>query len=376
MPHIDPAAPASLLERLPEEWEQLLRGWGQPRYRALQIFHWIYQRGVVEPERMSDLPASLRERLAVAGLGPAMSVVEDQKAVDGTRKLLVEMTDGRRVETVLIPRGCVAPDDIYAVAEEPGVSGAYTQCVSSQVGCAMGCSFCASGIAGLKRQMTAGEIVSQVLLGRACLGEDSRLSGVVFMGMGEPLHNYPAVARTLRILNHPEGIGMSLRRVTVSTSGLVPEIDRLAEDFGGHVQLAVSVHSADEAARSEIMPINRKHSLASLLAALSRYPMPRKRPITVEYTLIAGVNDSLEAAERLVKALRALPVKVNLIPMNEVEGSALTAPDATTVDAFQRVLASHRIPTFVRRRKGHDIAAACGQLALRDEPRKIRLRPR
>lgn len=382
------ATPAGLLERLPAEWEELLKGWGEPRYRAGQIFQWIHRRGVFDPAQMTNLPARLRDKLAEEGLQAPMSVVDDRLSTDGTRKLLVEMCDGRRVETVLIPRGSVDADDIYAPLPEDGASddergaGAeavaarsslVTQCISSQVGCAMGCAFCASGVAGLKRQMTAGEIYGQLLLGRALLPEGSRQGGVVFMGMGEPLHNYPAVQRALALIAEPAGFGMSLRRVTVSTSGLVPEIERLASDFGGRVRLAVSVHASDGETRSKIMPINKRYPLSELLDALHRYPVPGLGRITIEYTLIRDINDSEAQARALSQGLEGLPVKVNLIPMNPVDDTPFEAPSEKRVTAFQRVLRARGVDTFVRRRKGDDIAAACGQLALHGEARKVRL---
>jgi 23S rRNA (adenine2503-C2)-methyltransferase len=371
-------APAQCLaEQLPHEWEDVLRAWGEPRYRALQIFRWIQQRGVLDPTLMSDLPKRLRDRLAQEGLGVVASAAETHSSLDGTKKLVVEFIDGKRIETVLIPRGSVAAEDIYAVVDdEPGApppaASELTQCVSSQVGCAMGCVFCASGIAGLKRQMTAAEIVSQVALGRAALEDGSRLAGLVFMGMGEPLHNYNAVVRAITLLSHPEGIGMSLRRMTVSTSGLVPEIDRLARDFSGQVQLAVSVHAADTNTRSRLMPINKKYPLPELIAAVRRYPVPRRRRLTIEYTLVRDMNDSREAAQRLANLLQGLRAKVNLIPMNSVDDSVLSAPDDTVVDMFQNVLREAGIDTFVRRRRGDDIAAACGQLALRGVERTVK----
>ena len=371
-------APAqNLAEQLPEEWEALLGAWSEPRYRALQIFRWIHQRGVLNPAQMTDLPKRLRDRLAQEGLTPLAAASETLASADGTKKLLVELADGKRIETVLIPRASVAAEDIYAVDDdEPGAPAPsaeeVTQCVSSQVGCAMGCAFCASGLAGLKRQMSAAEIVAQVLLGRAALAGSARLSGLVFMGMGEPLHNYEALSRAIALLSHPEGFGMALRRMTVSTSGLVPEIDRLARDFSGQVQLAVSVHASDTDTRTRLMPINKKHPLPELIAAIRRYPLPRRRRLTIEYTLVRGVNDSQAAATRLAELLRGLRAKVNLIPMNPVPDAGLSAPDDDVVDAFQRVLREAGIDTFLRRRRGDDIAAACGQLALHGAERKVR----
>jgi 23S rRNA (adenine2503-C2)-methyltransferase len=371
-------APAqNLIEQLPHEWEAVLRNWGEPRYRALQIFRWIHQRGVMDASLMSDLPKRLRERLVQEGLVPIASTAEAHTSSDGTKKLVVEFSDGARIETVLIPRGSVADEDIYAVHDDelgapPPAATELTQCVSSQVGCAQGCVFCASGIAGLKRHMSAAEIVSQVLLGRAAAAETARLSGLVFMGMGEPLHNYDAVVRAITLLSHPEGLGMSLRRMTVSTSGLVPQIDRLARDFAGQIQLAVSVHAADTDTRTRLMPINKKYPLPELIAAIRRYPVPRRRRLTIEYTLVRGMNDSRESAQRLADLLRGLRAKVNLIPMNSVDDTVLSAPDEATVEAFQNVLREAGIDTFLRRRRGDDIAAACGQLALRGAERKVK----
>jgi 23S rRNA (adenine2503-C2)-methyltransferase len=256
-----------------------------------------------------------------------------------------------------------------------GPSVRVTQCISTQVGCAMGCTFCASGVAGLKRHLGPEEIVAQVLVGRAQLAEGEALRNVVYMGMGEPLHNYEATARSLRLLTHPEGIGLSSRRVTVSTSGLVPEIARLGADFGGQIGLAISLHAADDATRSALMPINRKYPLDRLMEALRAYPLPRRRRITIEYTLVAGQNDDPAEARRLARLLRGLPVKINLIPMNPIAASALGPPPADRVAAFQEVLTSAGYSCFVRRRRGDDVAAACGQLALLGAAPKVRRGP-
>ncbi|MFO0695568.1 MAG: 23S rRNA (adenine(2503)-C(2))-methyltransferase RlmN [Polyangiales bacterium] len=365
------APPQHPLERLPEEWAAVVRAWGEPAYRGKQIFQWIHARGVWDPEQMTDLPKALRAKLAEEGLGLPLEVAECRPASDGTRKMLVRLGDGKDVETVLIPqltRGAT-PDVDESDTEEDANAGlvpgdVVTQCISSQVGCAMGCVFCASGVAGLKRHMSAAEIVSQVLLGRRYLVGNERIRNVVLMGMGEPLHNYENVARVLVLLTHPEGIALSTRRVTLSTSGLVPMIDRLGADFGGQVALAISLHAVDDERRSAIMPVNRKHPLDELVACLRRYPLPKRRRITIEYTLISGVNDRLEDADRLVSLLRGVPVKVNLIPMNPVKDSALAAPAWERVDAFQRRLYDRGVACFVRKQRGEDIDAACGQLAL------------
>lgn len=363
--------PAGPLERLPEEWAEVMVRMGQPRYRGLQVFRWIHQRGVLDPEQMSDLPKSLREKLAEEGLKAPLTVASEHLSEDTTRKLLLRLEDQRDIESVLIPQRVHTDADVVSLDEEDEAheprEALFTQCVSTQVGCAMGCVFCASGQAGLKRNLSAGEIVGQLLLGRKQLAEGERLRNVVLMGMGEPLANYDAVARALVLMTHPDGLNLSRRRVTLSTSGLVPQIDRLGAEFGGQVQLAVSLHQVDNERRSALMPINKKYPLEELLAALRRYPLPKRRRITIEYTLVQGQNDSLADAKKLAALMRGLRVKVNLIPMNPIEASALGPSSWDTVDRFQQVLIDSGIATFVRRRKGSDIAAACGQLALKGE---------
>ncbi len=305
------------------------------------------------------------------------------------------MHDGATVETVLIPSvtggpnglpSPVEPDADAAAAvedeDEPPADEAQgpqktrvTQCISTQVGCAMGCVFCASGVAGLKRQMTSEEIVAQVLIGRSRLEPGEELKNVVLMGMGEPLHNYAATSRALRLLTHPEGIALSNRRVTVSTSGLVPEIAKLGEDFGGQIGLAISLHAADNETRSALMPINRKYPLEKLMAALRAYPLPKRRRITIEYTLIAGKNDTVAEAKKVAKLLRNMSVKINLIPVNPIEARSYGPPDMDGVLQFQKVLCDAGYPCFIRRRRGDDVSAACGQLALLGAKPKVRVRP-
>ena len=342
-------APSHPVARLPAEWEERVVAWGEPAYRGKQIFDWIHRQGVLDPDEMSNLPKALRECLKEEGVGWPITIVSAHESADQTKKLLVGMPDGEKVETVLIP--------------QLGDERIVTQCISSQVGCAMGCVFCASGVAGLKRQMTDAEIVAQVLLGRRELRPDQRIRNVVFMGMGEPLHNYDAVARSLVLLTHPDGIDLSKRRVTVSTSGLVKQIDRLGKDFNGQVQLAISLHAVRDEDRSKIMPVNRKHGLGELTDALRRYPMPKRGRITIEYTLIKGVNDSVQDANGMVELLRGIPVKVNLIPMNPISASDLQAPDSSHVARFQEQLTRRGLSVFIRKTRGDDVAAACGQLA-------------
>jgi 23S rRNA (adenine2503-C2)-methyltransferase len=228
----------------------------------------------------------------------------------------------------------------------------------------MGCIFCASGVAGLKRHLGAHEIVAQVILGRRVLEGREEVRNIVLMGMGEPLHNYESTARALRLLTHPMGMNLSPRRITVSTSGLVPEIARLGKDFAGQIGLAISLHAADDDTRSRLMPVNRKYPLGELMAALRTYPLPKRRRIFIEYTLVAGKNDDLAEAKKVARLLRDVPVKINLIPMNPIEASSLGAPAMDRVYAFQQVLIDEGYTCFVRKRRGDDVAAACGQLAL------------
>ncbi len=374
-PPLEP--PDSALARLPEEWAEAMLRLGEPRYRGMQVFRWIHQRGVLDPEQMSDLPKALRAKLVAEGLSDPLSLVKEHLSEDTTRKLLIKLHDGKEIESVLIPQRIQSEADVVQLDEEDLAeekqTALFTECISTQVGCAQGCVFCASGQAGLKRNLTVSEIVAQVIMGRRRLGENERLRNVVLMGMGEPLANYDNVARALVLMTHPDGLALSRRRVTLSTSGLVPQIDRLGRDFGGQVQLAVSLHQVDNERRSALMPINRKHPIEELLAALRRYPMPKRRRITIEYTLVQGQNDSVADARSLARLLRGIPVKVNLIPMNTIDASTLGPSDWTTVDAFQQSLIDSGVATFVRRRKGNDIAAACGQLALHGEKlRKVK----
>ncbi|HTJ82668.1 MAG TPA: 23S rRNA (adenine(2503)-C(2))-methyltransferase RlmN [Polyangiaceae bacterium] len=383
--------------RTPDEWREALAALGARAFRAREVFQWIHKRGVLEPSAMTSLDASLRAKI-FEGAESVGAVEHVHRSSDDTRKAVLSMKDGARIETVLIPRvsgpkkfegglpgrstGAEDDDepdaDVAAIDEpddEPELAGQktrVTQCISTQVGCAMGCVFCASGVAGLKRHLGAEEIVGQILLGRTLLDEGEELRNVVFMGMGEPLHNYAATKRALELMTHPEGIGLSKRRVTVSTSGLVPEIDRLGEDFAGQIGLAISLHAADDETRGALMPINKKYPLAELVAALRRYPLPKRRRITIEYTLVLGKNDDRAEAKKLATLLRGIPVKINLIPMNPIELSSLGPPDGARVEAFQSVLIEAGYSCFVRRRRGDDVAAACGQLALSGAKPKVR----
>lgn len=363
------------IARTLEEWNAALAELGERPYRAKQVFRWIHVKGELDPKNMTDLPADLREKLAV---DPATlpKVVEVHRSADHTRKLLLELEGGARVECVLIRMTRDVDADVAAGddAEEDETPSdepedqpkeRVTLCISTQFGCAMGCVFCASGQSGLMRGLLAHEIIAQVLLSKRYLDPNEHLRNIVYMGMGEPLHHYDQTERSLRLLMHPDGLHIGPRRITVSTVGLIPGLQKLGEDFGGKIGLAVSLHAPDDETRDRIVPMNKRFPVGELIAALRRYPLPKRRRITIEYTLIDGINDSVAHAQRLVRVLGRLPVKVNLIPMNAIEASSLHAPKRERVQAFKDTLARAGVATFLRIRRGDDVSAACGQLALR-----------
>ncbi|MBI5015896.1 MAG: 23S rRNA (adenine(2503)-C(2))-methyltransferase RlmN [Deltaproteobacteria bacterium] len=323
--------------------EGFFQGFGERPFRARQVMHWLYKRGVTDFEAMTDLGRAVRQELGRRARLDLPAIAAEQVSVDGTRKLLVELGDGERVETVLIP-------------DEDRL----TQCVSSQVGCAMACAFCRTGASGLRRNLTAGEIVGQVVLGQSLVPPGSRVTNVVFMGMGEPLHNLENVVRAFRILSSDDGLNITRRRLTVSTCGLADAVRRLPADV--LPSLAVSLNATTDEVRSRIMPVNRRHPIAELLGVLRDRPLPPRCRYTIEYVLLGGVNDSLEDARRLVRLLSKLRCKVNLIPYNPHRESAFAAPEPERVEAFQQHLLGKGFTTVVRKSRGQDILAACGQL--------------
>ncbi|HVB39251.1 MAG TPA: 23S rRNA (adenine(2503)-C(2))-methyltransferase RlmN [Vicinamibacterales bacterium] len=326
------------------ELEAALEARGHARFRARQIFRWIYRRGVADFGAMTDLPQALRDTLAAEFLVGTPRRVGHERSSDGTEKFLFELADGRRIESVFIP-------------DTP----AMTFCVSTQVGCAMGCAFCLTAKMGLVRHLTAGEIVGQVRLLADALGLRNQTFNIVLMGMGEPLHNYDHTMKALRILADPHGFALPPRRVTLSTVGLVPAIERLATE-PLMPNLAVSLHAATESLRAEIVPVSRKYSVREIIDACRRLPLQKRRRITFEYVLLAGVNDSPDEAARLARLLGGLRAKVNLIPLNAASGIPFERPSDEAVDRFARVLAERQIPVSVRKSRGRDIRAACGQL--------------
>ncbi|MEA3213491.1 MAG: rRNA (adenine2503-C2)-methyltransferase [Chthoniobacter sp.] len=333
-----------------DEIEARLAAAGQPKYRARQVAQWLYEKRARSFAAMTDLPAALRAQLAEDLLFDEIESVRVLGSSDTTRKYLFRLADGALIETVLIP----ASPALYG---EP--SDRRTLCISTQVGCAYGCKFCASGLDGWSRNLGADEIVNQFLRVEELSGE--KINNLVFMGMGEPLANFANVMRAIAIINAPWGIGLGARHITLSTSGLAPQIRELA-DQPLQVRLAISLHGATDEVRQQIMPVNRKYPLAVLLEACAYYAARKKQRLTFEYILIEGVNDRIEDAAALVRVARKVQAKVNCIPYNSVEGLTWQRPSEARQDAFMAVLENARIPATLRREKGHDIAAACGQL--------------
>ena len=327
----------------------MLRAWlaaqGEPAYRTTQILSWVYRRQTTSFAAMSDVPQALRAALEGHFIFPRLVPAVVAESGDGTRKLLFQLDGRAAIESVLIP-------------DAPRL----TLCISSQAGCGMACAFCATARLGLVRNLTATEIAGQVLAAQAALRAGERISNIVFMGMGEPLANYDAVVQAIELLSADWGVGLSTRRITVSTVGLVPAMQRLVSETS--VQLAVSLSGTTDAQRERLMPINRRYPLETLMAMCRSLPIPQRRRITFEYVMLAGVNDSLDDAARLVRLLRSIRAKVNLIPFNPFPGAGFACSPPQTIQAFQERLLAHNVHATIRQSRGRDIQAACGQLAL------------
>ncbi len=356
-------APGDLRSLSRAEVDALVARLGEKPYRARQLFRWLHQKGAATLDEMTDLPAAFRARLAEACSLVPLERATELRSSDGTIKWTWRTADGKLVESVYMP--------------EPGRK---TLCVSTQAGCAVGCTFCMTGTMGLARNLSAGEIVDQVARANRRLvelGEGTGprpLTNLVFMGMGEPLHNYDAVRAALDVLLSEDGPNFSNRHVTVSTSGIVPEMRRFGEETD--VKLAVSLNATTDEVRSALMPLNRKWPIRELLAACRDFPMKRGRRITFEYVLLGGVNDTDEDATRLARLLAGIPAKVNLIPYNENPGLGFKAPAPGRVEAFLDRLVAANVTAVIRRNRGADIAAACGQLAAEGGPGDPRRRER
>lgn len=336
---------ADILNMTPDELKGFLAGLGEPPYRAKQILEWVWHRGVSSFTEMTNLPASLRGRLNNAAVLGSLDRVASERSADGTEKLLFSLADGQTVETVILPY------DIGSSA-----------CISTQVGCRMGCLFCASGRPGFVRNLTAGEILAQVRAVRRVLqGRGQELKNMVLMGSGEPLDNWDSTIAFLEAVRDPLRLGMSVRHVTLSTSGLVPQIRQLA-GLGWPLNLAVSLHAPDNALRNRIMPINKKYPLEELLPACDLYAKATGRRVTYEYVLIAGLNDGPGHARELTRLLNGRLCHVNLIPLNSVPELNLQPSPQAEVKMFRDILKNKGVNATVRRKMGADIAAACGQL--------------
>ncbi len=360
-----PSAPTTpLIKSLTlEELGERLHALGQPAYRAKQVMQWIYGKRVGAFSEMSDLPAPLRQQLATEFSFSGLEPIRTLGSKDTTLKYLFKLDDGALIESVLIP----ASPALYGEA-----SDRRTLCVSTQVGCAYGCKFCASGLDGWSRNLQAGEIVDQVMRVEALCGE--RINNIVFMGMGEPLANFANLMRAISIINAPWGVGLGARHITISTSGLAPQIKQLA-DQPLQVRLAISLHGATDEVRSQIMPVNKKYPVETLLEACAYYTERKKQWLTFEYILIEGINDRPEDAAALAKVARKVKAKVNCIPYNKVEGLAWVRPSEARQDEFMAILEAAKVPATIRREKGHDIAAACGQLRRQTLPNSMKILP-
>ena len=357
-----------------EELESQFKDWGEPAYRVTQLLDWLYARRVTGWDAMMNLPKTLRAKLAENFSLRTLELVRKQGAKDETQKFLWRLHDHSLIESVLIP----ANPALYGEA-----SDRHTLCISTQVGCAYGCKFCASGLDGWKRNLSPDEIVEQVVAVERVTCDECRVTrteitspvtrhpsrfvdNVVVMGMGEPLANYDHLLKALKILNAPWGGGIGARKITISTSGLAPQIRKLAAE-PLQFRLALSLHGATDVVRNKIMPVNKKYPLQELLAACMDYQQAKGRMITLEYILIAGVNDAIEQTKPLAVLAKKLFAKVNLIPYNPVEGLNWERPDEQTCEAFLRALERQKVTATLRREKGRDIDAACGQLRLKTE---------
>src|SRR5581483_11510359 len=324
--------------------EAALAARGHQRFHAAQIFRWLYRRGVTDPAAMTDLSRELRQILAEQFAVSTPTLVHRENSIDGTEKFVLRLHDGRLIESVFIP-------------DTP----AMTFCISTQVGCAMACAFCLTGKMGLVRNLTAGEIVGQVRVLVDALSMRGTTFNLVFMGMGEPLHNYDETMKALRILADKEGFAIPPKRITLSTVGLLRELERLARE-PIMPNLAISLHAPTDVQRGELVPINRKYGVAEIVAACRRFPLKKRARITFEYVLLAGVNDRPDDARRLSALLAGVKSKVNLIPLNAAAGIPFERPSDEAIDRFGRILADAGLIVSVRKSRGRDIRAACGQL--------------
>jgi 23S rRNA (adenine2503-C2)-methyltransferase len=328
----------------PQELKQFITSFGKERYRSLQMLRWLYREGVHSIDEMTNLSKKFREELKEVSTLSSLRPLRVEESKDGTKKFLFELEDENLIESVLISD-----------------KSRLTLCVSTQVGCAFGCRFCLTGKKGWKRNLMVSEILNQILAVRETLKDESSITNIVLMGMGEPLANYDNTFKAIELMVHPEAFKFSSRRVTLSTAGLLPELERLSKDKVS-LRLAISLNASDEETRSYLMPVNRRYPLKKLLEVCRHFPLRPRTRITFEYVLVEGINDTLQDAKRLVKLLRGIPSKINLIPLNEAPGIPFKKPSDEKVREFQEILMKGGFTAIVRASKGADISAACGQL--------------
>jgi 23S rRNA (adenine2503-C2)-methyltransferase len=328
----------------PSELGGFITLFGKERYRSTQILRWLYQKRVRSIDGMTNLSRKFRQKLNQVGFISTLYSLHVEQARDGTKKFLFQLEDGHRIESVLIPD-----------------KKRLTLCLSTQVGCALGCRFCLTGKNGWKRNLTVSEIINQILSVRETLADKISITNIVLMGMGEPLANYENTLKAIELMVHPDAFKFSSRKITLSTVGLLPELERLSKEKISF-RLAISLNASDEETRSHLMPINRRYPLKKILEACRIFPLRRRARITFEYVMIEGINDSPQDAKRLLKILRGIPSKVNLIPLNEALGIPFKRPSEEKVIRFQEILMEGGLHVIVRRSKGSEISAACGQL--------------
>ena len=328
----------------PSELTEFVGSFGKERYRSVQILRWLYQRGAQSFDEMTNLSKRFRQELNRVSFISSLNPVHVEQAKDGTKKFLFQLDDGNRVESVLIPD-----------------KARLTLCLSTQVGCAFSCRFCLTGKLGWKRDLMTSEILNQILAVRRMLREETSITNIVLMGMGEPLANYENTLKALALMAHPDAFKFSSRKITLSTVGLLPKLEQLAKEKISFC-LAISLNASDEETRSYLMPVNRRYPLNKILGLCKNFPLRPRNRITFEYVLVEGINDSPQDAKRLIRILRGIPSKVNLIPLNEAPEIPFKKPSEAAVRRFQEILMEGGLTAIVRASKGTEISAACGQL--------------
>jgi 23S rRNA (adenine2503-C2)-methyltransferase len=344
----NPSEKIDLKNLSPSELIEFLGSFGKERYRSVQILRWLYQKGAQSFDEMTNLSKRFRHELNQASFISTFHPLRMEQARDGTKKFLFQLEDGNRIESVLIPD-----------------KTRLTLCLSTQVGCAFGCQFCLTGKIGWKRDLMVSEILNQILVVRKKLPEKSSITNIVLMGMGEPLANYKNTLKAIELMHHPDAFKFSSRRITLSTVGLLPELEQLAKEkilF----RLAISLNASDEETRSYLMPVNRRYPLKKILALCKNFPLRPRTRITFEYVMVEGINDSSQDAKRLLRILKGIPSKINLIPLNEAPEIPFKRPSEEKIIHFQEILMEGGLTAIVRTSKGREISAACGQLQAKE----------